>query len=174
MSGLAPGPDPSAQPPGLAHPPDRAGRPGGLAQRQQELVRSLVAGAVTPDGFDPGAVAATREALLRKRAEEVARHWPRLAASAAAGPGGWPAAFGAWAAGRAPQGSLRDGWDYARALPPGDPGAARELALRELLWAYDGSTAPQPRRGPALRLHAGELLLRWRGRALTRHLRRAP
>ncbi|BCJ77638.1 hypothetical protein CS0771_71820 [Catellatospora sp. IY07-71] len=159
---------------GPARQPDPADQVGGLARRQEELVRSLVAGAVTPKGFDPGAVAATREALLRKRAEEVARHWPRLATSAAAHPGGWPAAFGAWAAGRAPQGSLRDGWDYARALPPRDPAAARELALRELLWEYDGTTAPKPRRGPALRLHAGELFVRWRGRALTRNLRRAP
>lgn len=138
---------------------------GGLAQRQEELVRSLVAGAATPAGFDAGAVAATRAALLRKRAEDVARAWPRLAATA--GPGQWPRVFSAWAAGRAPQGSLRDGWDYARAHPPRDAAAARELALRELLWAYDGRSAPRPRRGPAARLHAGELLLRWRGRAHT-------
>ncbi|MEV4414334.1 hypothetical protein [Catellatospora sp. NPDC049609] len=141
-----------------------------MARRQAELVRALVAGGVVPAGFDAGDVGATREALLRKRAEEVARAWPLLAA--AAGPGAWPSAFAAWAAGRAPQGSLRDGWDYARAHRPRDPAAARELALRELLWAYDGKSAPKPRRGPALRLHAGELLVRWRGHALTRRLRR--
>jgi hypothetical protein len=137
----------------------------GLARRQEELVRALVAGAAVPVGFDTGAVAATQTALLRKRAEDVARTWPRLAASA--GPGQWIRMFSAWAAGRAPQGSLRDGWDFARAVPPRDAAARRELALRELLWAYDGETAPRPRRGPAARLHAGELLLRWRGRTLT-------
>lgn len=141
----------------------------GLAQRQEELVRALVAGAAVPVGFDAGAVAATQTALLRKRAEDVARTWPRLAA--AAGPGQWARVFSAWAAGRAPQGSLRDGWDFARADPPRDAAAVRELALRELLWAYDGQTAPRARRGPAARLHAGELLVRWRGRALTFHLR---
>ncbi|MFC7241170.1 hypothetical protein ACFQO7_01635 [Catellatospora aurea] len=128
-------------------------------------MRALVAGAAVPTGFDARAVAATQTALLRKRAEDVARTWPRLAASA--GPGQWARVFSAWAAGRAPQGSLRDGWDFARADPPRDAAARRELALRELLWAYDGETAPRPRRGPAARLHAGELLLRWRGRALT-------
>lgn len=138
---------------------------GGLARRQEELVRALVAGAAVPAGFDAAAVAATQTALLRKRAEDVARTWPRLAASA--GPGQWARTFSAWAAGRAPQGSLRDGWDYARAHPPRDAAAARELALRELLWAYDGESAPRPRRGPAARLRAGELHLRWRGRALT-------
>ncbi|GAA2393226.1 hypothetical protein Cme02nite_11120 [Catellatospora methionotrophica] len=138
---------------------------GGLARRQEELVRALVAGAAMPAGFDAAAVGATRDALLRKRAEEVARTWPRLAA--AAGPGQWARTFSAWAAGRAPQGSLRDGWDFARAHPPRDAAAARELALRELLWAYDGETAPRPRRGPAARLHGGELHLRWRGRAHT-------
>ncbi|GIF95075.1 hypothetical protein [Catellatospora citrea] len=142
---------------------------GGLARRQEELVRALVAGAGVPAGFDAAAVAATQTALLRKRAEDVARTWPRLAASA--GPGQWARTFSAWAAGRAPQGSLRDGWDYARAHPSRDAAAVRELALRELLWAYDGETAPRPRRGPAARLHAGELLLRWRGRTLTYRLR---
>ncbi|GAA1365346.1 hypothetical protein [Catellatospora chokoriensis] len=138
---------------------------GGLARRQEELVRALVAGAGLPAGFDAAAVAATQAALLRKRAEDVARTWPRLAASA--GPGQWARTFSAWAAGRPPQGSLRDGWDYARARPPRDAAAARELALRELLWAYDGETAPRPRRGPAARLHNGELHLRWRGRTRT-------
>ncbi|WP_144121324.1 hypothetical protein [Catellatospora sichuanensis] len=138
---------------------------GGLARRQEELVRALVAGAAMPAGFDAGAVAATQTALLRKRAEDVARTWPRLAASAGAGQ--WPRVFSAWAAGHAPLGSLRDGWDYARANPPGDAAATRELALRELLWTYDGENSPRPRRGPAARLHSGELLIRWRGRALT-------
>ncbi|GAA1418148.1 hypothetical protein [Catellatospora coxensis] len=141
----------------------------GLARRQEELVRALVAGAAMPVGFDVAAVAATQTALLRKRAEDVARTWPRLAASA--GPGQWTRVFSAWAAGRAPQGSLRDGWDFALANPPRDTAAQRELALRELLWAYDGETAPRARRGPTARLHAGELLLRWRGRAHTFRLR---
>lgn len=152
--------------------PGSAALGGGLARRQEELVRALVAGAAVPGGFDSGAVAATRTALLRKRADDVARAWPRLAGSA--GPGQWVRVFSAWATGRAPQGSLRDGWDFARAAPPRDAAAQRELALRELLWAYDGETAPRPRRGPAARLHAGELLLRWRGRALTYRPRRTP
>lgn len=163
-------------PDGRAPRPDEPAGPapwqqGGLARRQEELVRALVAGAAAPAGFDAGDLAATQAALLRKRSEDVARVWPRLAA--AAGPGRWAHTFAAWAAGRAPQGSLRDGWDYARAHPPTDAAAARELALRELLWSYDGTNAPRPRRGLALRLRSGELLVRWRGRLHTRRTRPA-
>ncbi|GHJ44798.1 hypothetical protein Cs7R123_21400 [Catellatospora sp. TT07R-123] len=132
-----------------------------LARRQEELVRALVGGGALPDGFVARDVTATRDALLRKRAGEVARVWPLLAASA--GPGRWAATFGAWAAGRPPQGSLRDGWDYARAHPPVGP-AALELAERELLWSYDSSSAPRPRRGPGLGRVGGVFLVRWRGR----------
>ena len=53
---------------------------GDLAERQAALVAALVAGGPAPAGFDPAALAAAGAALLRKRAGEVARHWPLLAA----------------------------------------------------------------------------------------------
>ncbi|MGW1452351.1 hypothetical protein ACWCO3_29380, partial [Micromonospora sp. NPDC002411] len=92
------------------------GRPtprAGLAERQAELVAALVAGGPPPAGFAPGPLAATRAALLRKRAGDVARHWPLLAAGLGVG---WSTTFADWAARRPTAGSLRDGWDLARAL----------------------------------------------------------
>ncbi|MER7277631.1 hypothetical protein ABT369_24650 [Dactylosporangium sp. NPDC000244] len=116
----------------------------GLAEQQQALVASLVAGGELPPGFDGPAVQATRVALRRKRAGEVARTWPLLAASY--GPS-WPATFAAWAEGRPPNGSLRDGWDFARAMGTSLPDLAREeLAEREAAFTYDGESAPVPRR----------------------------
>ncbi|MFI6171109.1 hypothetical protein ACIBCN_30320 [Nocardia sp. NPDC051052] len=50
-----------------------------LAERQAALVHALVAGSPAPDGFDTEAVAATAQALLHKRAGEVARRFPLLA-----------------------------------------------------------------------------------------------
>lgn len=131
-----------------------------LGRRQAELVRALVAGAPTPEGFSEPDVSAARTALMRKRAGEVSRSWPALAAAVGAD---WPQVFASWAAHRQPQGSLRDGWDYARAHPPAGP-AALELAIREATWAYDGSSAPHPRRGLTLRRVGRVLILRWRGR----------
>ncbi|MET8467765.1 hypothetical protein ABZU93_32330, partial [Micromonospora zamorensis] len=69
----------------MTEPRDDSGRRssgdvGGLAQRQAELVATLVAGGPPPPGFAPAQLAATRAALRRKRAGEVARHWPLLAA----------------------------------------------------------------------------------------------
>jgi len=122
-----------------------------LAARQAELVAALVGGAGPPPGFDAARIAATRHALLRKRAGEVARAWPELAFALA---DGWHAAFADWAAGRAPQGSLRDGWDFARHLATDrrlPPEAAAELAAREVLWHYNGHAAPRRRRLPAVR-----------------------
>ncbi|MEU8189675.1 hypothetical protein AB0C00_20620, partial [Micromonospora carbonacea] len=49
---------------------------GDLAARQAELVAALVAGGPLPPGFVPAPVDAARRALLRKRAGDVARHWP--------------------------------------------------------------------------------------------------
>ncbi len=122
---------------------------GGLAERQAALVAALVAGAPDPPGFDPGRLAATRRALLRKRAGEAARHWPVLVASL--GPR-WSAAFAAHHAGHEPGGGLRDGWDLARALRPElTPDAAAELREHEALWRYDGAGAPRPRRLGRLR-----------------------
>jgi hypothetical protein len=123
----------------------------GLAARQAELVAALVAGAPTPPGFDGARIAATRRALLRKRAGEAAKAWPLLAASFGAG---WPDAFAADRAGTGPAGGLRDGWDVARALRDRgelpEAGAA-ELRAREAELRYDGASTPRPRRFAALR-----------------------
>jgi hypothetical protein len=103
-----------------------------------------------------------RVALLRKRAGEVARQWPALAAAHGRE---WTAAFSAWAATRPTQGSLRDGWDLARDLGPALPaGAAEEVAAREAAWSYDGRSAPRPRRMPAVRSVAGCLAVQIAGR----------
>ncbi|MEV4756221.1 hypothetical protein AB0J86_14065 [Micromonospora sp. NPDC049559] len=121
------------------------------ASRQAELVAALVAGAAVPEGFDDRLVGAARQALLRKRAGDVARHWPLLAAGL--GPD-WGGTFAEWAARRPTGGSLRDGWDLARSLAARGPlpvPAARELALREVRWRYDGNRPPRPRRLPAVR-----------------------
>jgi hypothetical protein len=120
----------------------------GLAERQAGLIAALVAGAPLPAGFDEARVGAAQRALLRKRAGEVARVWPLLAASAG---DRWPDEFAAWAAGRAPQGSLRDGWDLARAWSAAGRltgPAAGELAEREAGWRYDGDSAPRRRWRP--------------------------
>jgi hypothetical protein len=121
-----------------------------LAERQAALVATLVAGAPVPPGFDARLVGVARTALLRKRAGEVARHWPMLAASFRAG---WTSAFATWADGRPSNGSLRDGWDFARSRTLDGPAAA-ELAEREALWAYDGTSAPtrRPRAAATVRL----------------------
>jgi hypothetical protein len=122
-----------------------------LARRQAELVASLVGGEPTPAGFDESRLAATRRALLRKRAGEAAKAWPLLAAGL--GPG-WPDAFAADRAGTEPVGGLRDGWDLARSLGARGElpdGAAAELRAREADLRYDGLSAPRPRRRWALR-----------------------
>ncbi|MGY2126293.1 hypothetical protein ACW9HJ_33020 [Nocardia gipuzkoensis] len=49
-----------------------------LAERQAALVRALVAGAAVPAGFDADAVGAAANALLFKRAGEVAGRFPLL------------------------------------------------------------------------------------------------
>lgn len=106
-----------------------------LSAAQEALVKALVGGGPLPPGFDPGRVDAARRALLRKRAGEVAKAWPLLAA--ALGPtadAGFVARFVAWAAARPSEGSYADGLAFARhlrttgALPPL---AATELAARE-------------------------------------------
>ena len=135
-----------------------------LAARQAELVAALTAGAPPPPGFDPRRFGAARTALLRKRAGEVARQWPLLAAGHGAA---WPRTFAAWAATRPTAGSLRDGWDLARdqgaagTLPPL---AAAELAAREAAWHYDGTGAPRPRRLPALHRTGGAVAVQVLGR----------
>jgi hypothetical protein len=115
-----------------------------LAERQVALVAALVAGAPDPAGFDPDRLAATRRALVRKRAGDVAGAWPVLAASFG---DRWASTFAAHHAGREPHGALRDGWDLARALRIRlNADAAAELAEREALLRYDGRTPPRPRR----------------------------
>ncbi|MGE3286631.1 MAG: DUF692 family multinuclear iron-containing protein [Pseudonocardia sp.] len=116
-----------------------------LAAAQARLLDALVAGAPDPPGFDPHRLDATRAALLRKRAGEVARAWPSLAASLGER---WPAAFAAHATGRSPKGALRDGWDLARALRAANalgPGAAAELTEHEATFRYDGVHPPRRR-----------------------------
>lgn len=140
------------------------GRQEALAAAQRALVAALVAGGPLPPGFDAERVGAASRALLRKRAGEVARVWP--ATAAAHGPG-WADEFARWASGRPTRGSWRDGWDFARAhrdaLPPA---AARELALTEARWAYDGRDEPRPRRFGLRRIPGGLTMIAF-GRART-------
>ncbi|GGK71792.1 hypothetical protein [Mangrovihabitans endophyticus] len=146
--------------------PARAGgaqaRPG-LAARQAALVDALTRGAPVPAGFDARRVEIARVALLRKRAGEVARHWPMMAAGL--GPG-WLPAFSAWAAARPTRGSLRDGWDLARELLARrtlPEMAAPELAVREATLRYDIGGL-RPRRAPAVRRVAGSVAVQAAGR----------
>ncbi|MGC4863480.1 hypothetical protein [Micromonospora sp. DT68] len=156
-----------------APPPTDGGPPGGrLAERQAELVAALVAGGPPPAGFATGPLAATRTALLRKRAGDVARHWPLVAAGLGKL---WWTTFAGWADGRPTAGSLRDGWDLARhlrernALPPA---GAEELAVREAGLRYDGRQTPCPRRMPAVGRAGGAVAVQIAGRV--RLLRPAP
>ncbi|MGW4464249.1 hypothetical protein [Micromonospora sp. NPDC004704] len=135
-----------------------------LAARQAELVAALVSGAPVPTGFDTRLVGAARDALLRKRAGDVGRHWPMLAAGLGAD---WLPTFRTFAATRPTNGSLRDGWDLARELATGgrlpEP-AAEELAVREATWRYDGDSNPRLRRAPALGRAGRTLVIRVAGR----------
>ncbi|MEU4792813.1 hypothetical protein ACFWRG_27155 [Micromonospora tulbaghiae] len=143
-----------------------------LAARQAELVAALVAGGPLPPGFAPAPVEAARRALLRKRAGDVARHWPLLAAGLGSA---WRATFTTWADGRPTNGSLRDGWDLARDLRDRDalpPLGAEELAAREAASRYDGRRPPRPRRLPALARAGGAVAVQVAGRV--RLLRPAP
>jgi hypothetical protein len=140
------------------------GRFGELAAAQRRLVEALVAGGQVPAGFDSVRVAVAARALLRKRAGEVARAWPRLAATHGAE---WPAVFVRWAAGRPARGAWRDGWDLARARHERlAPAARAELAEREARWSYDGVTEPRPRRLGARRVPGG-LVVQAFGRLVT-------
>jgi hypothetical protein len=138
-----------------------------LADRQAALVAALTSGAPVPGGFDERLVGIARTALLRKRAGEVARQWPMLAAALGRS---WTAEFTRWAATRPTRGSLRDGWDLARSRDALPPAAAGELAVREVTWHYDGTRPPRPRRGPALRRAYGMVVVQAFGhvRVLTR------
>ena len=148
--------------------PDHDGQPGGrataFAARQAALVEALTSGAPVPPGFDRRLIEAARVALLRKRAAEVAKQWPALAAGI--GPG-WHREFARWAAARPTNGTLRDGWDLARDLAARGTLTAlagAELAAREVTLRYDGKTTPRVRRGPALRRVSGSIAVQLLGR----------
>jgi hypothetical protein len=155
------------------HDAQPGGRAGSLRERQAELVGALTSGTPVPDGFDGRLVGAARVALLRKRAGEVARQWPLLAAAYG---GRWVREFASWAARRPTRGALRDGWDLARDLESRSelPAAAgAELAAREAAWRYDGSAAPRVRRAPAIRSAAGSVVIQIAGRVrVVRSIRR--
>ncbi|MBL7256728.1 hypothetical protein [Paractinoplanes lichenicola] len=139
----------------------------GLADQQAALVAALTSGGAVPAGIDGARFEAARVALLRKRAGEVARQWPMLAAGHGTR---WKLTFAEWAATRPSQGSLRDGWDLARDLAARDalPAvAAVELAEREVAWHYNGRNAPSSRRGPALRATGGAVAVQLSGRVWT-------
>jgi len=141
-------------------PADRPPPPGSLAARQAALVAALVVGDPVPAGFDPGAIEATRRALLRKRAAEAAKVWPMLAAALG---DGWTSTFSVHRAGTEPLGALRDGWDLARSLCESGalPRSAREeLDSREAVLRYDGRDAPRLRRIQMVRRAVVELLRR--------------
>ena len=82
-----------------------------LAEDQQALVRALVAGGPVPAGFDAGRVDAAARALLRKRADDVARAWPVLMSDPAT-----RARFVRWADGRPRTTSFADGAAFAKDL----------------------------------------------------------
>ncbi|KIA66425.1 hypothetical protein [Nocardia vulneris] len=84
-----------------------------LAEQQAALVRALVAGAPVPAGFDRTDVAAAAHALLRKRADEVARRFPMLAQ--ACGPE-YRTRFLAWADGRPKTSTAADATAFAASL----------------------------------------------------------
>jgi hypothetical protein len=142
-----------------------------LRERQAALVAALVAGGELPSGFvADGPVAAATAALARKRACEVARAWPLLAAGL--GPE-WEPSFTAWVAGRAPEGSFADGFAFARALSGrGElPALARaELAAAEVRFGAGG----QRRRLPTVRWVPGGALVQVAGRVLAVRGRQLP
>lgn len=101
----------------------------GLAERQAALVRALVADEPVPPGFDPDAVRAAADAILRKRARETAAHYPALVQ--ATGPD-FTARYIAWARGRPKGGAAADALAFARdhdvPWPPRPPAAGNRLA----------------------------------------------
>ncbi|WP_107653342.1 hypothetical protein [Nocardia suismassiliense] len=102
-----------------------------LAERQAALVRALVAGSPVPDGFDTEAVAATARALLRKRADEVARRFPLLVHACGAD---FTARFIAWAADKSKTSTASDATAFAEhagiALSGSASSRTRKLLLR--------------------------------------------
>ena len=142
-----------------------------LAAAQAALVAALVAGGPPPSGFDTARLGAASRALLRKRAGEVARAWPYLAADQ--GPR-WAAVFAGWAHGRPTRGAWLDGWDFARAHRAGlGPAATLELLRCEAAWRHDGAGDPERRRLRLMRAPGGVLVHAFgRTRLLTRSYHR--
>jgi hypothetical protein len=127
-----------------------------LAAAQRRLVEALVASDPAVAGFGSVRVAVAARALLRKRAREVARAWPRLAASY--GPD-WPAVFMRWAQNRPTRGLWRDGWDFASARRDHLASAAAvELAECEARWSYDGMAEPRRRHLAVRRIPRGVIV----------------
>jgi hypothetical protein len=83
----------------------------GLREQQEALVNALVAGGEDPPGC--ANLQAARDQLMRKRAGEVGAAWPMLRASLGTD---WYPRFSAWAQTRPPQGSYRDGLEFAQTL----------------------------------------------------------
>jgi hypothetical protein len=131
-----------------------------LAAAQERLVAALVVGGPPPEGFDAARIEAAARALRRKRAGEVARAWPMMAA--AYGPE-WTRVFAEWVRGRPPRSSWIDGFDFAiahRARLPAT--AAAELMRAEREWVYYGTGEPHRRRlaDIGLRVHRYVRVLR--------------
>jgi hypothetical protein len=96
-----------------------------LGEQQEALVRALVAGGVTPAGFDDRRIDLTRRALLRKRARAVAAHWPALGATP-----DFHDRFAAWAEGRPAASAHDEGPAFARSIGGElSPAARVELVL---------------------------------------------
>ncbi len=137
-----------------------------LRQRQADLVAALTGIGPPPPGFDTYRIEVAREALLRKRSGEVARHWPMLRAALGSRFG---AEFAAWAAHRPTAGGWRDGFDFAIHLSEQSvlaEIAQLELAERKLRWRYDGTAPPRRRRLPSCAVVGGRLLIAVGGRLL--------
>ncbi len=142
-----------------------AARPAsGYSRAQADLVAALTGTGPIPPGFDAVRVDAARQALLRKRAGEVAKQWPLLRASMR---DGFEPEFASWAKNRPTVGSFRDGWDFAAELADRSalPGRAlAELTERQLVWRYDGTGAPARRRLPRLAVLGGRVMIQIGGR----------
>jgi Protein of unknown function (DUF692) len=160
------------RPPSPASPATRgpAAAPGpaaaDLRSRQADLVRALVAGAADPPGFDRARLAATRAALLDKRAREVAAAWPALAAGAE-----FSARFTRFAASAPPRDPYSDGRAFAESVRADlDGPALAELLIRTLprRWFAARAGRPAPAAAPvrwivAVRLPFGRVWLHPRG-----------
>ncbi len=106
-----------------------------LAAQQAALVRALVAGGPVPDGFDPADLATTERALLRKRAQEVARRFPMLAYECG---DNYQDLYCAWAKDRPKISTLADARAFAEHMGIGPPPKPRFQWFRR--WRL-GSTA---------------------------------